>query len=129
MGNCCAWGDAGQPQLGSWALHTPHRMASLFLMTTDCIVKSSPVGSLAAWHSTQYVAKKPIAQLAQVSSEPSGDDASCVPDASESLESKPVASWLDEPESFEPPADEPAEHADTTRAERASTRKLTDAIL
>jgi hypothetical protein len=92
----------------------------------DCIVKSSPVGSLAAWHSTQYVEKKPIAQLAQVSLEPSGADASCVPGARASLASKPAAFMTDEPESFVPPAEPADEHADAARADKASRENLTD---
>jgi len=99
-------------------------------MTTDCIVKLSPVGSLAAWHSTQYVEKKPIPQLAHVSPEPSGDGASCAPGASASLESKAAASFADAPESLEPPAAGAAEeHAEAPRANKARRRDVKDAIL
>jgi hypothetical protein len=35
--------------------------------TMDLDVKSRPVESLAVWHSTQYLAKNPCAQLFQVS--------------------------------------------------------------
>jgi hypothetical protein len=99
-------------------------------MTTDCIVKSSPVGSLAEWHSTQYVEKKPMAQLPQVSPEASGEGASCAPGASASLESKLAPSLANEPESFELPADEPPdEHAVASRAETDRRRNLIDDIL
>jgi hypothetical protein len=89
-------------------------------------VKSSPVGSLAEWHSTQYVEKKPIPQLAQVSLEPSGADASGAPGARAALASKPAASTTDKPESFAPPAELADEHADATRADNARRENLID---
>jgi hypothetical protein len=99
-------------------------------MTIDCIVKLSPIGSLAPWHSTQYVEKKPIPQLAQVSPEPSGDGASGAPGASASLESKAAASLTVEPESFAPPAAGPAdEHADAATADKAKRSNLKEPIL
>jgi hypothetical protein len=135
MGNCWACGEAGQTQLGSWTLQTPHRIVSLFLATIGCVVKSSPVGSLPAWHSTQYVEKNPIAQLAQVSPEPSVERASCVAGASASLVSKLAASLTDEPDSLEPESlelvcDDPAdEHPDAIRPKTARTRSIATAIL
>ncbi len=48
-------------------MQTPQRMVTAFDTTTDFIVKSRPVVSLAEWHSTQYLAKKACAQLSHVS--------------------------------------------------------------
>jgi hypothetical protein len=67
MGNCFAVGLAGQFHAGSCCTQTPQRMTYWFETTIDCFVKSRPVGSLAEWHSTQYVEKNPCAQLAHVS--------------------------------------------------------------
>jgi hypothetical protein len=96
-------------------------------------VKSSPVESLAVWHSTQYVEKNPIAQLAQVSPEPSAESASGAPGASASLAPELAASLTDEPDSLEPESlklvcDDPAdEHPHTIRPETARARSISAA--
>ena len=96
MGNCFAGGKAAQFQLGSCCTQTPQRIVSLLVVTTECCVKSSPFGSLAAWHSTQYFEKKPWPQLAHVSAPESDPDPELAPE----LDPDP-----------DPPELDPEEHA------------------
>lgn len=112
MGNCFAGRSAGQFQLGSCATDTPQRIRSRFATTIDCTPKSSPFGSLALWHETQYVAKKAAPHEAHVSvSGPSGAHAG--PESRAGAPGDPPGAELDE----HPPA--PAPHA------AASARTMT----
>jgi hypothetical protein len=59
IGNCFGAGLAPHPDCMVAA--TPQRMVAAFVFTMENCVKSRPVGSLALWHETQYIAKKPCA--------------------------------------------------------------------
>jgi hypothetical protein len=93
MGNCSAGGKPTQPHPGSCITQTPQRIVSLFAVTMECWVKSSPLVSLAEWHSTQYVAKNPCPQLAHVSElDPESDrDPELDPDPEVELEEHAAA--------------------------------------
>jgi hypothetical protein len=84
-------------------------MLAAFAATTDLDVKFLPVVSLAEWHSTQYVEKKPSAQFVQVSPAP----------ASLVLESRGA------PASLVPCGPAADEHAAVTRVAMAATWTLT----
>jgi hypothetical protein len=94
-------------------------MVSLFVTTIACFVKSRPDVSVPEWHSTQYVVKKPCAQLTQVSDAASAAGLPLL-----------LPLPLDDPPLLDPGAgDELEEHAPVAAPATEKTRRAADGLM